>query len=147
LIIEKRLISKPEKKNERNNNSMDSPKKILIVDDDEEICSIFKEALESEGYIISTAQNGKQALVKIKEEQFDLIITDKMMPQMGGLRLTRAIRKHDPNVKIVMITGFGGPKTYINAMELGADEYLNKPFRINELKKFVANILKPQAPL
>jgi DNA-binding NtrC family response regulator len=126
---------------------MNSPKKILIVDDDEEICSIFKEALEAEGYIISTAQNGKQALVKIKEEPFDLIITDKNMPQMGGLRLTKAIRKEYPNIKIVLITGVGGPKSYINAMELGADEYLSKPFRINELKKFIANILNQQPPL
>jgi two-component system response regulator (stage 0 sporulation protein F) len=125
---------------------MDSPKKILIVDDDEELCSIFKQALEEEGYIIFTAQNGKDALVKIKVEHFDLIITDKNMPQMGGLRLTRAIRKENPNVKIVLITGFGGPKSYINAMELGADEYLNKPFRIKELKKFVANILNQQTP-
>ncbi|MEW5803486.1 MAG: response regulator [bacterium] len=121
---------------------MDSPKKILIVDDEEELCNVFKEALEAEGYSISTAQNGRQALDKIKKGDFDLIITDKNMPEMGGVRLLRAVREEDPEVKIVLITAFGGQKSYVNAMELGADEFLNKPFRIEELKQFVANILK-----
>ncbi|MEW6380985.1 MAG: response regulator [bacterium] len=123
---------------------MDSPKKtpnILIVDDDEELCNIYKEALEDEGYGIATAQNGKQALAKMKEEHFDLIIADKNMPQMGGARLLKAIRKKDPIVKIVLITGFGGQKSYLDAMERGADEFLNKPFHVAELKKFVSNML------
>ena len=119
---------------------MNSPK-ILIVDDEEELCNIYKEALEEEGYSITTAQDGKQALAMIKGEHFDLVITDKNMPRMGGVRLLKSIRKLDPNLKIVLITAFGGKQSYLNAMELGADEFLNKPFRIDEFKKFVSNML------
>ncbi|MGA1875420.1 MAG: response regulator [bacterium] len=119
-----------------------NPPKILIVDDNEELCSIFKEALEEEGYAISTAQNGKQALDKIKGTHFDLIITDKNMPNMGGFRLLKSIREINPDVKVVMMTGFGGRQSYMDAMEFGAIEFLNKPVRIGDLKKFVSNIMK-----
>ena len=120
---------------------MYSPK-ILIVDDNEELCAIFKEALEEEGYMIATALDGREALAEAKKTHFDLIITDKNMPKMGGVRLVRAIRQLDQNVKIVLITGFGGRQSYIKAMELGADEYLSKPLRIDDLKKFISNIIK-----
>lgn len=119
---------------------MDSPK-ILIVDDNEELCNIFKEALEEEGYQITTAQNGRQALAKAKQMHFDLIITDKNMPIMGGVRLLKSIRQLDPEVKIVMVTAFGGRQSYLNAMDYGADEYLSKPLRIKDLKRFVANLV------
>ncbi|MCL6584552.1 MAG: response regulator [bacterium] len=122
---------------------MDTKKvpKILIVDDNEELCSVYREALEEAGYGIATAQNGKQALDKIEEDHFDLILADKNMPQMGGVRLLKAVRKKDPNIKVVLITAFGGQKSYLEAMEQGADEFLNKPLRIEELKQFVSNIL------
>ena len=120
---------------------MESPK-ILIVDDNEDLCTIFKEALEEEGYKISTAVDGKQALAEAKKTHFDLIITDKNMPRMGGIRLVRSIRELDPDTKIVLITGFGGKQSYIKATELGADEYLSKPLRIGDLKKFVSNIIR-----
>ena len=120
---------------------MDSPK-ILIVDDNEDLCTIFKEALEEEGYMIATAADGRQALAEAKKTHFDLIITDKNMPRMGGIRLVRSIRELDPDTKIVLITGFGGRQSYVKAMELGADEYLSKPLRIGDLKKFVSNIIR-----
>lgn len=116
-------------------------RKILIVDDDEDLCNIFKQVLEEEGYNISTARDGQQALAEATKTHFDLIITDKNMPQMGGVRLLKSIRKVDPTVKVVMITGFGGKQSYINAMELGADEFLNKPLSIKDLKKFVSNVI------
>ena len=119
---------------------MDSPK-ILIVDDNEDLCNVFKEALEEEGYCIFTARDGRQALAAAKKTHFDLIITDKNMPRMGGVRLLKSVRKFDPDVKIVLITGFGGRKSYINAMDLGAVEFLHKPLRISDLKEFVSNII------
>ena len=125
---------------------MYSPK-ILIVDDNEELCAIFKEALEEEGYVIATALDGREALAEAKKTHFDLIITDKNMPRMGGVRLLRSIRELDPDIKIILVTGFGGKQSYIKAMELGADEYLNKPLRIGDLKKFVSNIIKPEQNL
>ena len=116
--------------------------KLLLIDDDINLSRVLAYQLQKNGFLVSTAKNGDEGLSLFFKESFDIIITDKNMPNMGGVKLLKSVRKIDPDVKVVLITGFGGKQSYINAMGLGAVEFLHKPLRIGDLKKFISNLIK-----
>lgn len=115
--------------------------KILVVDDEEGTRELFHTILSDDGYLVTLANSGDEALTLFKTGSFDLVISDILMPDTDGLQLLQEIRKTGPTVDVIITTGLGQVDAYIKAMSLGAVEYLNKPVRIHELKGIVQKVL------
>ena len=113
---------------------------ILVVDDDDRIRDLLKDYLTENRYLISTAGNAEQAKSKIRYLKFDLLILDVMMPGKDGYTLTREIKK-EFNVPIILLTAKGEVENRIKGLELGADDYLGKPFEPKELLLRIKNIV------
>jgi len=113
---------------------------ILIVDDDNRIRNLLKEYLSESNYIISTAENSENAKIKISQFKFDLIVLDVMMPGQDGYDLTNELKKNS-EIPIVLLTAKGEVENRIKGLELGADDYITKPFEPKELLLRIKNIL------
>ena len=110
---------------------------ILVVDDNDSIRDLLKNLLVSEGYTVITADNGTTALEKLRNINFDLIISDIMMPGISGLELLMEVRKVDPDMPVVMITGFPTIDTAVKVIKEGADDFITKPFNLDHAKLVV----------
>jgi two-component system alkaline phosphatase synthesis response regulator PhoP len=118
--------------------------KILIVDDEEDILELLKFNLSREGYQVPCAASGEQALRLVRLEKPDLIVLDLMLPDIDGLEVTRRL-KNDPNTKnlpIVMLTAKGEEADIVTGLELGADDYITKPFSPRILVARVRAVLR-----
>ena len=113
---------------------------ILVVDDDNRIRSLLKEYLNENNYIVSTAENSENAKVKLEQFKFDLIVLDVMMPGQNGYDLTKEIKKNI-NIPIILLTAKGEVENRIKGLELGADDYIGKPFEPKELLLRIKNII------
>ena len=113
---------------------------ILIVDDDDKIRNLLKDYLNKNDYIVSTAEDAIQAKERLKIIKFDIIILDVMMPGQDGYDLTKEIKK-DSKIPIILLTAKGEVENRIKGLELGADDYLGKPFEPKELLLRIKNIL------
>jgi DNA-binding NtrC family response regulator len=108
--------------------------KILVVDDEAPLREVLQKGLTQRGdYYVEVAQNGPEAIEKIEREVFDLVMTDLKMPEMDGLELLKTIKGTRPEVMVIMMTAFGSIETAIEAMKMGADDYIIKPIDFNEL--------------
>ena len=113
---------------------------ILIVDDDDRIRNLLKDYLTENNYIVSTAENANQAKDKLHYIKFDIIILDVMMPGQNGYDLTKEI-KQKIKIPIILLTAKGEVENRIKGLELGADDYLGKPFEPKELLLRIKNII------
>jgi two-component system response regulator (stage 0 sporulation protein F) len=115
-------------------------KRILLVDDEENARVALSRLLSREGYIVNTVANGFEALNHLREHDVNLIITDINMPEMNGISFLREANRSFPGINVIMITAYGGVESYIEAINLGAFEYINKPVRIEELTSILDRI-------
>lgn len=115
---------------------------ILVVDDELQIVRVLRGYLEQNGYRVLTASNGKDALLMVRHEKPDLVILDLMMPQMDGLEFTRRVRAEHPNLAIIMLTARVEEADRIIGLELGADDYVTKPFSPREVVARVRAVLR-----
>ena len=115
-------------------------KKILIVDDDEDIVTIISKMLQGEEWDVKAVYNGVEALEKVSSFKPDIILLDIMMPEMSGIEVLKKIKKSNPDTRIIMITAFGDIETYLDSMEFGAFEYINKPFETQELLQMIQKV-------
>jgi len=106
--------------------------KILIADDEPQIRRVLRSALSKQGYIVGDARSGEDALEKIRDERYDLVIMDRNMPGIGGLAACRDIRSSS-DVGIIMLTVRKAEEDKIEALDAGADDYITKPFSMPEL--------------
>ena len=113
---------------------------ILVVDDDDRIRELVKEYLNKNGFIVSTGGSAEEAKIKISYFIFDLIVLDVMMPGQSGFELTKEIKKNF-NIPIILLTAKGEVENRIKGLELGADDYLGKPFEPKELLLRIKNII------
>ncbi len=113
---------------------------ILVVDDDEGIRSLLKKYLNEKKYLVSTADSAENALEKVKIMKFDLIILDIMMPGKSGLDFLNQNKEHI-NTPVILLTAKGEPNERIQGLEMGADDYLPKPFEPKELDLRIKNII------
>ena len=113
---------------------------ILVVDDDEGIRSLLKKYLNEKKYLVSTASNAENALEKIKIIKFDLIVLDIMMPGQSGLDFLNKNKEYI-NTPVILLTAKGEPDERIEGLEMGADDYLPKPFEPKELDLRIKNII------
>lgn len=115
---------------------------LLVVDDDERIRSLLQQFLVQDGYLISTAENAEQARVLLSGIEFDLIILDVMMPGQDGVSFTGELRNLGNNTPILLLTARGETEDRIKGLEVGADDYLPKPFEPKELLLRINAILR-----
>ena len=113
---------------------------VLVVDDDEGIRSLVKKFLNKKNYLVTTASNAENAYEKVKIIKFDLIILDIMMPGKSGLEFLNEHKK-DINTPVILLTAKGEPNERIEGLEMGADDYLPKPFEPKELDLRIKNII------
>lgn len=115
---------------------------ILVVDDEENARIALSKILTREGYEVASARNGYEALDYLRGQDVELIITDINMPEMNGLSFLRELNRSHPSSNVIMITAYGEVESYIEAMNLGAFEYINKPLKVDDLKKIITKIFK-----
>ncbi len=115
--------------------------KILVVDDEPDFSRLFASVLTEMGYEVSTASGGRQGLVKIRENPPDILFLDVKMPHVDGLECLRRIRKTKRKFVIVVMTAYGDIESARKAMRLGADEYISKPFDLDDLKHLVGELV------
>ena len=122
---------------------MESSKKLMIVDDEETLTySLYQSfILAKQDYEVVTASSGEEASDKLKLDKYDLVITDISMPGMSGLELLAWIQKNYPDTEVVVMTAYGSEDKREEAMNLGARNYIEKPFEIKEIKQLVMEIL------
>jgi len=112
---------------------MNNTYSILLVDDDLEFRKAMKKMFEKSGYDVTVAADGREALEMLSQETFDLIISDLRMPNLNGLELMEEIKRKKVDTPVIFITAYGEVGSYMDLMNLGAFEYINKPVKGQEL--------------
>jgi two-component system response regulator PilR (NtrC family) len=118
---------------------------ILIVDDEQSYRQLLSLVFEGDGHTVRTAMNGREALQSLQTEPADVIVSDVKMPDMDGIEMLRAIRETQPDLGVVLMTAFASVETAREAFKLGADDFIQKPFDVEELKLIVKKTLEKQA--
>jgi len=121
--------------------------KILVIDDETIVHESCNRILTEEGYTIDSAFTGQEGFTKIEEGSYDLVITDLKMPGISGMEALKKIKEDNPNIGIIMITGYSTAETAVEAMKLGAFDYLPKPFTPDELITVVGKALEKKRVL
>ncbi len=117
-------------------------RKILVIDDEQNIRKMLIRVLSPEGFIVKEADNGSEALKKLQEENYSLILLDLKMPGLNGIETLKKIRENDLNLPVIMMSAYGSISEAVEAMKLGALDYLIKPFDIEELKIIIKRAIK-----
>jgi CheY-like chemotaxis protein/DNA-binding transcriptional ArsR family regulator len=117
-------------------------KKILVVDDEETACITLEALLKKEGHDVTIAKNVKDAIEKIKSDTFDVALVDLVMPDMDGMSVLNEIKSKNPATYVIMITGFGTIESAVEAMKVGATDYISKPFKKNEIENLIRRTLE-----
>jgi DNA-binding NtrC family response regulator len=116
------------------NNLKKIHKRVLVVDDDEAILDVLGQYMKIIGLDVVCAASGEAALAAFKKDDFDIVISDMKMSNMDGLTLLGEIKKIDPDILFIMITGYPSIETVLEAMKRGSIDYLIKPFQFDEIK-------------
>ena len=120
--------------------------KILLIDDEEEFISTLAERLELRGYLCKTAGDGQSGILMIEKETFDIAILDLMMPGLNGLNTLKQIKKINPDLPVILLTGHGSTKDGMEGMRIGAFDFLIKPLDIYALIDKIKLAVESKAP-
>ncbi|UCE81989.1 MAG: diguanylate cyclase [Deltaproteobacteria bacterium] len=115
---------------------------ILSVDDDDEMLGLLHEVVSQLGHTSVTAPDGMDALEKLREDHFDIIITDINMPRMDGIELTKRVKADLDDIDVLVVTGYQAEYRYTDVIELGASDFISKPFNVNELEAKINRIIR-----
>lgn len=115
---------------------------VLVIDDTKNIRVLLTQCLEFEGYEVSTASGGAEALRQLADRPFDLVFLDVRMPEISGTEVLRQIRQMGINTPVVMMTAFGTVKNAVDCTQLGAVAYLQKPFTENKIRQVLEEVLQ-----
>lgn len=114
--------------------------KILVVDDNKKMLCLFKRILNLQRYRITTVESGKDAVERAKKTEFDLAFVDMVMPEMDGVETFKELKKINPKIVVVMMSGFAVEEKIAEVLKLGAYEYLHKPFAIAEIMTIIGKL-------
>jgi CheY-like chemotaxis protein len=115
--------------------------RILVVDDEPVVRNLIRDTLKGRGYELGFAGNGVEALEELAAGPYDLLLTDVVMPEMEGFELLKRAKKQDPGLRVVILTGYSREHDISDFLLYGADEYLTKPFQVQELLETVERVL------
>lgn len=115
--------------------------RVLIIDDEQVVCDVLRDELNERGYLCTTAFNGKDALTKMAIDNFDVVLLDIKLPGIPGMELLSKIRSNHSNIAIIMITGVNDLGTAVEAIKLGASDYIVKPFSLDRVNTGIRTAL------
>ena len=115
--------------------------KILVVEDNPATRELLREFLFEEGYTVKVARDGKEALLRVRKDNFDLILTDVKMPRMDGIELLKELKKIIPDTKVVIVTATADSEIGVEAIKLGAYGHISKPFNLDTVLQKVEKAL------
>jgi len=115
--------------------------RILVIDDDEVACEFLQEALSTEGFRVKYYTSARRALEEEELSSYDLLISDIKMPEMDGISFLKEVRKNWPELPVILVTAFGSLETTIEALRIGAWDYISKPFSPDAIRKLVSKVL------
>ena len=118
------------------------PVRVLVVDDEPMIRQLLTDVLGDEGYQVDTAASGEDAILKLRDNRFDFVITDLMMPGVNGVKVCETVKELDPDTEVIVMTGYASLNTAVECMKLGAADYLNKPVNIDEIRLVLARLME-----
>jgi DNA-binding NtrC family response regulator len=132
-----------------------APSSVLVIDDEPVVLDLFERVLAGKGLVIRTARNGEEALALIEREGFGCVLADKNLPGMDGIEIVRRIRQSQPNCACIVMTAYASTESAVEALRLGAVDYIEKPFddlgriadRIDDLVRQMKGQLEGRAPL
>ncbi len=117
----------------------------LVIDDEQIVLDSVSRILSEDAYEVDTSLNGREGLAKALEGDYDVVLTDIRMPDIGGMRVLRDVKRVKPRLPVVIITGYATVRSAVQAMKLGAADYLEKPFTPEQLLKAVRSALEAAA--
>ncbi len=117
-------------------------RRVLVVDDEENARLGLSKILEMDGYRVHSVANGQEALDYLQQQRVHVVISDLQMPEMNGISFLRELNRNHPGTRFIMVTAHGGVESYLEAIELGAYEYINKPIKLEELRLVMKKMLK-----
>jgi DNA-binding NtrC family response regulator len=120
---------------------MPAKNRILVVDDEEALRIVLSAELEGEGYQVTGAADGQEAINILAAKEFDLILLDIKMPNVDGFEVLKYVKEHCPKTKVVMLTGFADLKNAIESKKLGAEDFVSKPYDLVDLLTTVERVL------
>ncbi len=120
---------------------MDKQIRVLVTDDEPKICHLIEEVLVQEGYMVDVSFSGIDALQMVKENNYHLLITDLDMPGIDGLELINKVKKQNPDIRAIIITGNATVDTVTWSLRYGIDNHMKKPFNIAKLREMVKQAL------
>lgn len=120
--------------------------RILIIEDEQKVATFLRKGLQEEKYVAETVFDGAMGIIKAINGTYDLIILDINLPLIKGFEVCRELRKHKPNIPVLMLTALGATKDKLEGFDAGADDYLLKPFEFKELLARVKALLKRTTP-
>ena len=123
---------------------MAEARSILVVDDDADVRSLLSDLCADEGYQVSTAKTGQEALASVESKRPDLVMMDVQLPDQDGLAVLKQLRQKHPELEVIVMTAFGGSSVAIKAMEQGAYDYVTKPFEIDDLLATLRRVFEHQ---
>jgi DNA-binding response OmpR family regulator len=118
---------------------------VLLVDDDAEMRALLRRTLEFDGHDVTELDRGAHVVEMLRGAPFDLVVLDKEMPGLSGFDLLPVLRREFPQVPVVLITAFGGRQVATSALRLGAARYLEKPFRLGQLRDVIDSLVSRPA--
>ncbi|MFQ5975668.1 MAG: response regulator [Candidatus Hydrothermarchaeales archaeon] len=116
--------------------------KILIVEDDPQMRQGLSDMLSEEGYKVLSVDSGREAIKKVKDNGFDIVVTDIVMPGIDGMEVLKEVKRIEPQVHVIMITAFATIENAVDAMKNGASDYITKPFKIAEVEVAIKRVLE-----
>lgn len=119
---------------------MKTQKKVIILDDEPIVCERLKPALEKSGFYVETFSRSQEAVDRITQQKFDVLVTDLKMHKPDGLDVMKYVNQHSPSTKVIIVTGFATVDTAREAMKSGAVDFIAKPFRISQLRDLIIKI-------
>ena len=120
----------------------DRPLEILVLDDEEIVGKRLKPALEKTGYRVEVFEDGREAIQRITEKEFDIVVTDVRMEEVDGLQVLEHVLQHSDHTKVIIITGYATVEVAREALTKGAFDFIAKPFKPNELREVIARAAK-----
>ena len=121
--------------------------KILVVDDDKDVCDYLKELLTEEGFKVKATTDPTQVIGYLKKDRYHLVLLDLKMPKLGGVELMRQIRRMDSDIIVIILTAYPSVESAIETMKQDAFDYLQKPFKVEELRDVITNAVRAKGLL
>ena len=120
---------------------MANKNRILVVDDEAALRTVLSSELHTEGYMVSTASDGDEAIDLLQSHSYDLILLDIKMPRVDGFQVLRYVKEKIPHIKVIMLTGFADLKNAIESKKLGAEDFISKPYDLVDLLATIERVL------